>query len=422
MNSRKIILPACLLVMQFCYAQSTWEIKAENIDQENYFGVTTANGIIGLVSSSEPMKVSDVILNGTYDEYERGRVSNILKTFNHVNLNLDVDGQRVASSNATNYEQVLDMKSAQLVTTFEAFNKVEVEHKVMALRHLPYTSLSIIRIRANENVKITLASVIEAPNHLRDIRNYFSSIDLSHAIIPLLTSVAKSPSGRITVAASNSFIFNEGHGNEPVLIHEEWDYNMHLLKFSKEIKKGEVYEFSLVATTCSSVQFSDPHNEAERLTVFASQEGKDKLLKAHEREWSKLWESDIIIEGDDLAQKDIRFALYHLYSFAREGTAYSLSPMGLSGLGYNGHVFWDTELWMFPPLLMMHPEIARSLLEYRFERLQAAKQNAFSHGYKGALFPWESADDGAEETPVWAITGPFEHHISADVLEILSGN
>ena len=74
--------------------------------------------------------------------------------------------------------------------------------------------------------------------------------------------------------------------------------------------------------------------------------------------------------------------------------------MGLSGLGYNGHVFWDTELWMYPPLLMLQPDIARSLLEYRFERLEAAKQNAFAHGYKGAQFPWESADDGSEDTPV----------------------
>ena len=89
--------------------------------------------------------------------------------------------------------------------------------------------------------------------------------------------------------------------------------------------------------------------------------------------------------------------------------------MGLSGLGYNGHVFWDTELWMYPPLLMLQPQIAQSLLEYRFERLAAAKQNAFAHGYKGAQFPWESADDGSEDTPVWALTGPFEHHISGCV-------
>ena len=107
--------------------------------------------------------------------------------------------------------------------------------------------------------------------------------------------------------------------------------------------------------------------------------------------------------------------IYHLYSFMREGTALSPSPMGLSGLGYNGHVFWDTDLWMFPAILVLHPEIAKSLVEYRYQRLEAAKRNAFAHGYKGAMFPWESAETGVEETPVWALSGPFEHHITACV-------
>jgi trehalose/maltose hydrolase-like predicted phosphorylase len=89
--------------------------------------------------------------------------------------------------------------------------------------------------------------------------------------------------------------------------------------------------------------------------------------------------------------------------------------MGLSGLGYNGHVFWDTELWMYPALLVMRPELAKSMMEYRFQRLEAAKRNAFANGYKGAMFPWESAETGVEETPVWALSGPFEHHITADV-------
>jgi trehalose/maltose hydrolase-like predicted phosphorylase len=89
--------------------------------------------------------------------------------------------------------------------------------------------------------------------------------------------------------------------------------------------------------------------------------------------------------------------------------------MGLSGLGYNGHVFWDTELWMYPPLLLLQPEMAKSMIQYRFDRLNAAKRNAFNHGFKGAMFPWESAGSGVEETPVWALSGPFEHHITACV-------
>jgi protein-glucosylgalactosylhydroxylysine glucosidase len=55
------------------------------------------------------------------------------------------------------------------------------------------------------------------------------------------------------------------------------------------------------------------------------------------------------------------------------------------------------------------------MIEYRYQRLEAAKRNAFSKGFKGAMFPWESAENGVEETPVWALSGPFEHHITADV-------
>jgi protein-glucosylgalactosylhydroxylysine glucosidase len=392
-----------------------WTIEADRIEPDNYFGVTVANGMIGIVSSPQPMRVQDVVLNGVYDYYQRGRVSNILKTFNHLNMNLDVDGMRIGQRDIAGYKQVLDMKKAILITTFDVGDKLSVKHSMMALRHLPYTAMAMVEITARKNVRITPMSVIEAPVHLVDVRNLYSEIDRPHVVIPLLTSVGKSPSGKHTVAVSNSFIFTEPHGQEPRLIHEDWDYNMHLLKFTKELKAGETYRFTVVGSATSTGNYNDPLNEAERLTVFAKLEGTQRLLQRHEEAWERLWQSDIVIEGDLQAQKDMRFALYHLYSFAREGTAYSLSPMGLSGLGYNGHVFWDTELWMYPPLLVLQPGIAKSILEYRFQRLEAAKQNAFSHGYKGAMFPWESSDEGTEDTPVWALTGPFQHHITGCV-------
>ena len=396
-------------------SDSPWHVSAQNIDPSKYFGVTVANGMVGLVSSPEPMRVKDVVLNGVYDNYQRGRVSNILKTFNHINMNLDVDGRRIGRADISNYQQALDMQKASLSTTFEVGDKLSVRHTLMSLRHLPFTAMSIVEIKAKKDVTITPMSIIEAPDHLSDVRNYYSEIDRPHVVIPLLTSVANSPSGKVKVAASTSFVFDEPHGQEPKIIHEDWDYNMHLAKFYKKLKAGETYRFTLVGSAVSTAHFQDPHNEAERLTIFAKLEGTARLLKRHEAEWAKLWESDIVIEGDLEAQRAVRFAIYHLYSFAREGTAYSLSPMGLSGLGYNGHVFWDTELWMYPPVLMLQPAIARSLLDYRFERLEAAKRNAFSHGYKGAMYPWESSDDGSEDTPVWALTGPFQHHITGDI-------
>ncbi|MBC8151383.1 MAG: glycoside hydrolase family 65 protein [Bacteroidetes bacterium] len=389
-----------------------WQLVAKNINPANYYGVTVANGMIGLVSSPEPMKVKDVVLNGAFDTYGRGRVSNILKVFNFANMNLDVDGQRLGPRDIANYRQTLDMQKAALTTTFDYKDKVMVRQTMMALRHLPFSELTTVEITAKKDCEITPMSVIESPENLKEVKNSYSEIDRPHVTIRLLTSVAKSPTGRHTVAASTSFIFEEPHGQEPDVIHEDWDYNMHLAKFKKRLKAGQTYRFSVVGSVTSTAHTADPLNEAERLTLFAALERTERLLTRHNAEWVKLWQSDIIIDGDPDAQQAVRSALYHLYSFAREGTAYSLSPMGLSGLGYNGHVFWDTEIWMYPALLVLKPELAKSLLEYRYERMAMAKQNAFSHGYAGTMFPWESDADGQEATPVWALTGPFQHHIT----------
>jgi trehalose/maltose hydrolase-like predicted phosphorylase len=413
----------CRLIFLFCFvfsifisvAQDPWKVTAEKIDPNNYYGITVANGMIGIVSSPEPFRVKDVVLAGAYDLYGRGRVSNFLKSFNLLNMYLEIDGRRIGNKDAGQMKQELDMKSAAFTSSFEYGDKATVSYTYYSLRHLPYTVLMDITVTAKKDMSITSASVMEAPDALRDVQNYYNEIDRPHVVISLLTSSAKSPTGKLLMCASNTFLFSEKHGEEPRVIHEMWDNNMHLMKFSKKLKAGETYRFSIAGSSITSAHHDDPLNEAERATIYAKLEGRERLIDFHTRAWNELWKSDILIEGDAQSQQDIRSMIYHLYSFTREGTALSPSPMGLSGQGYNGHVFWDTELWMYPALLLLHPEIAKSMVEYRFQRLDAAKRNAFSKGFKGAMFPWESAETGVEETPVWALSGPFEHHITACV-------
>jgi trehalose/maltose hydrolase-like predicted phosphorylase len=411
----RLLLLFFLLIVDVCQAQDPWKIKADKIDPSNYYGVTVANGMIGIVSSPEPFKVKDVVLAGAYDLYGRGRVSNFLRSFNLLNMYLEIDGKRIDAKSISGFQQELDMFHASFSSHFDYNDKASVSYTYYSLRHLPFTVLMDVSITAKKDIDITSASVMEAPDALKEVQNYYNEIDRPHVVISLLTSSAKSPTGKLLMCASNTFLFAEPHGQEPRVIHEMWDNNMHLMKFSKKIKAGETYRFSIAGSSITSAHHDDPLNEAERLTIYAKLEGRERLINFHTKAWNELWKSDIIIEGDDQSQQDIHSMLYHLYSFTREGTALSPSPMGLSGLGYNGHVFWDTELWMFPAVLVLHPEIARSMLEYRFQRLEAAKRNAFSNGFKGAMFPWESAETGVEETPVWALSGPFEHHITACV-------
>jgi trehalose/maltose hydrolase-like predicted phosphorylase len=396
-------------------AQDPWKITTTNINPAHYYGITVANGMIGIVSSPEPFKVKDVVLAGAYDLYGRGRVSNFLRSFNLLNMQLGIDGKSISGADAQNMKQELDMQKASFTCSFDYGDKATISYTYYSLRHLPFTVLMDVTVTPKKDIAINAASVMEAPDALKDVQNYYNEIDRPHVTISLLTSSAKSPTGKLLMCASNTFLFTEQHGTEPRVIHEMWDNNMHLMKFTKKLKAGEAYRFSIAGTSITSAHHDDPLNEAERMTIFAKLEGRDRLLAFHQKAWAQLWKSDIQIEGDPQSQQDIRSMLYHLYSFTREGSDMSPSPMGLSGLGYNGHVFWDTELWMYPALLVLHPEMAKSIVEYRFQRLGAAQKNAFNHGYKGAMFPWESAGTGVEETPVWALSGPFEHHITACV-------
>ncbi|MEH2419784.1 MAG: beta-phosphoglucomutase [Nostoc sp.] len=153
------------------------------------------------------------------------------------------------------------------------------------------------------------------------------------------------------------------------------------------------------------------------------------LLKAHEQAWDEIWQqSDILIEGDSTATFAVRYNLFQLLIAApQHDDRVSIPAKTLSGFGYRGHIFWDTEIFMQPLFLFTQPEIARNLLSYRWHTLLGAQRKAAHYGYKGAMFAWESANTGDEVTPRWAIGSDFygedvriwcrdrEIHINADI-------
>jgi trehalose/maltose hydrolase-like predicted phosphorylase len=155
----------------------------------------------------------------------------------------------------------------------------------------------------------------------------------------------------------------------------------------------------------------------------------ETAVDAHRQAWSQEWErSDVQVEGDEEAQVGVRFSLFQLLIAApRHDDRVNIGAKTLSGFGYSGHSFWDTEIFMLPLFIYTAPPIARNLLEYRYQRLPAAREKARANGFDGAQFPWESADTGDEVTPTWVPhfndrtqlvriwTGDIEIHISADI-------
>jgi len=167
----------------------------------------------------------------------------------------------------------------------------------------------------------------------------------------------------------------------------------------QHINQGDVFELEKVVAVFTTREERNPLisslSSAKATGTF------DELLKASTAQYQKIWEEiDVRVEGNRLSQKLLRMHLYHLMVSAsphNEKLDASVTARGLHGEAYRGHIFWD-ELFILPFYDIHFPKTARSLLMYRYRRLNKAREYAREHGYKGAMFPWQSGSDGSEET------------------------
>ena len=385
-----------------------WQLHAVDI-QAPYAPAPMANGCIGILPQKEPFAVEHVMLNHVFDAASPHVVSRVMRGINPFCLSMKIDNKKVDTSNISDWQQTIDMRRAVHQTSFHTLEKADVSYELCALRNLPYAGLIRVTVQACKDMLLEVRSGMGIPDDYSQSLIRYREMEADGNRMYMLESDATSRFGYRRVASTSSFLFN-GEQIKPI-----YDEATRELFFSIQLKKGETFCFSLVGSVCSSRDFFDPYNEAERQVIYAVHEGEEALMQAHYRLWDELWQGDIRIEGDDDAQRIVRFALFNLYSSCRGGSRLSIPPMGLSLQGYNGHIFWDTELWMYPPMLLLNQDIARSMLDYRFDRLPAARKKALAYGYRGAMFPWESEDSGEEATPTHALTGPFEHHITADI-------
>lgn len=144
----------------------------------------------------------------------------------------------------------------------------------------------------------------------------------------------------------------------------------------------------------------------------------DSLLVASAGAWEDYWAvADVVLEGDERAQLGLRYNLYQLRINVLPGDSrYSIAAKGLTGFGYRGHIFHDTEIYMLPFFTYVLPDIARDLLLYRYHLLPGARAKARANGYQGAQYPWESTLSGEETTPVSII-----HPETGEVIPVLNG-
>jgi trehalose/maltose hydrolase-like predicted phosphorylase len=187
------------------------------------------------------------------------------------------------------------------------------------------------------------------------------------------------------------------------------------LNLKVRVQKDKTYTFSKFVAASREGWGGDAVADLA-LAMNARSAGFDALLDRHRAAWHDLWKSDIEIDGDVRAQTAVHSDLYYLLATSTADTRWPMGACGLS-TGYTGHAFWDSDTWIFPALLLLHPERAKSLVVFRAHTLPAAQARAAARALKGAMYPWESdPENGSEQTPHFAyVLGEREIHVNADI-------
>lgn len=170
-----------------------------------------------------------------------------------------------------------------------------------------------------------------------------------------------------------------------------------------QVTAGATYRVRKVAALVSDHDHEQPATFAAEVVNAASADLTAARAR-HEAHWAKRWQHRIEV-GNQRLQRLLNASLYQCYSQLPSGRAHSVGPAALSGMGWHGRAFWDADLWTFPVIGLLHPDLGRCFTDYRVNTLAGAQRNAAARGYAGACWAWESAETGDEKVPA-----PMVHH------------
>lgn len=371
---------------------------------ESLFAIGNGHiGSRGSLAEGSGLSAPATFVNGVFDR-ETGAPPGLASLPDWTHLSVAVEGQPlrlVGGGKALEHRRILDLRQAILWR--------EWRHQDAAGR---ITRIRGFRLASAADPRLLIQSISFTPEN-------YSGIVSVDATIGATLSRQTANGITIALAAKTRLVELTGHTTLPSDL---------ATPQSLKVDLGNVYRLDrIIAVHTSRDEPGDPEAAARAHANRAADAGLTPLVDEHLRVWRERWQAcDVRIEGDPDAQRALRFAVYHLLSAANpadEGV--SIGARALTGSAYQGHVFWDTEIFMLPFFTLTWPEAAKAMLMYRHHTLPAARRRATRLGFRGAFYAWESADTGDDVTPpvvvqpdgevVRIFTGEQEQHISADV-------
>ncbi|MBN2689286.1 MAG: glycoside hydrolase family 65 protein [Gammaproteobacteria bacterium] len=439
-------------------SKEEWWVVEEKFDvnkinfYETIFSI--GNGYIGSRGSLEATHTAafpQTFINGIFDHNDSS-ISHMVNMPDWIPLEIIACGERLCIQNSKllDYYRILDMHQGLLYrfTRFkDPYGRIT---RLETIRYISFAEPHLCEIKAiitpeNYSGEMIIRSSVEAQTfNLDRIPAYDDKASFDPEVkwhkwakSKHLKQVVSKPIGKDLVylemkTIDRPHVIGYGLGlkivSEVAQVRPINDYQHISHSTRLRARQGKPIHIEKMLSVYTSREISAENIESACQKTLESNMARDfsDRFAAHQEVWRKKWNlSDCKITGDENATKAVRFSMYHLLIAANEyDPKVNVGAKSMSGEGYKGHIFWDTEIFTLPFYIYTQPETAKSLVMYRYHTLQGARKNAAATGYKGARYPWESADTGMEETPTWSSDGknriwPGEEeiHITADVVK-----
>lgn len=425
-------------------------IIAEKDFNENQLGKCESifylgNGYMGVRSATEESYLQEkrgMFVSGTFNKFDEKEVTELPNMPDVTAIEILIDNERFDLSKmiTEEYLRILDMKEGELrreVTVITSTKKkVNIQFRRIVSLNNFHILAQCIEIISDQNVQIKIKSGIEAKvtnsgyQHLSvQNKRFYEGRILQGNYQSTQSKIGVSINTTHIVKLDGNDILNKLSGQMEM---DSRSIYMNYEIFLEKRQRLEIQKISGIYTDRDLDMSENELKEASRhdFTKEAAK-GYEQLKKESTRQWEEIWRhQDILIESEHaMDQLGIRFAIFHMIMMTpQKDNRVNIGAKALSGEGYKGHTFWDTEIFLLPFWIYTNPKVARNLLEYRYLSIDGARKKAIKNGYKGAMYPWESAwiTDGevtptvgaadvitGKEMPI--ICGDIEQHITADV-------
>ena len=376
-----------------------------------------ANGFVGLRVGKLALVGGTALVNGFVGEHDIEQFESYAPAPYPVAADVRVGGLWLSQRPdlAVFGEQVYDFSAGELVTRFtfpakEATAKVEV--LTFCSRSQPTLALQEVRVEVDRPCEIVLRAAVDPaglPGRCLRREAPRPGWDLVDGVMHWESRGGLSSCG---VAYYTEF------AGEARRKRGFWGHvSAVTTDYTASAAPGKSFALRQIASLVPSIMHAEADMQAVRLAGIARHWGFDELRAENRAAWQELWKGRVRLVGADSKWQDIAdAAFFYVHSSVHRSNPLSVAPFAV-GLWQNywGHVFWDAETYIFPPVLLTAPDAARAMLDYRFDRLPAARANAALHGYRGVQFPWESCAHGGEVMVGWGAGIFDEQHISMDV-------